>query len=215
MGIFQILFIAINVAFPVYLWTRTSTEKSKTDWVAFERNLSRVVESDEGFPGCSTFDVVDIFHQLCESSFQKSKKGPSLIMEKTSSQLVFSCRYNKDTITVAWRLEDGRPVEMGCNDPGGVVVGHGPGFNFTPQGRIKSIEFFNEDNEREQVPYRNCRVKAERIKSITKPPERLVEFLQLLGKAPGDPPDFYHANMMCFTFDSSPLWKPWREKYFQ
>ncbi len=215
MGIFQILFIAINVAFPVYLWTRTSTEKSKTDWIAFDRNLSRVVESDEGFPGCSTFDVVEIYHQLCEDSFKKSKDGQSLLAEKIGPTLVFSCLYHKDTITVAWRLEEGRKAEVECKDPGGVVVGHGPGFNFNVEGKLKSIEFFNEDNERELVPYRNCRIKAARVKTLNSSPPRLVEFLQWIGKTPGDPPDFYHANMMCFTFDSSPIWKPWREIYFQ
>jgi hypothetical protein len=215
MGVFQILFIAINVAFPVWLWTRTSTEKSQTDWPVFERNLARVVESDEGFPGCNSFDIVDIFHQLCEKSFQESNGGQTLPMERASAQVVFSCIYKKDNINISWRLEEGHPVEMSCADPGGVVIGHGPGFNFNSAGKIKSIEFYNEDNERESVPYRNCRVKAARIKKMSAPPATLPEFLQALGKTAGDPPDFYHANMMCFTFDSSPLWAPWREKYFQ
>jgi hypothetical protein len=215
MGVFQILFIAINLAFPVYLWTRTSTEKSKTDWMTFDRNLTRVVESDEGFPGCSTLDVIDIYHQLCEASFQNITKGPMLPVERAGKDLVFSCLYTKDNIAVSWRLEEGRKPEMDCKEPGGQVVGHGPGFNFNSQGKLKSIDFFNQDNERERVPYRNCRVKAGRIKAITSAPPTVGEFLMQLGSAPGDPPDYYHANMMCYTFDSSPLWKPWRQKYFQ
>jgi hypothetical protein len=215
MGVFQILFIAINIAFPIYLWTRTSTEKSKTDWIAFDRNFSRILESDEGFPGCTTLDVIDIFHDLCETSYKKIGQGSALAVERAGKDMVFSCLYSKDNIVVGWRLEDGRKPEMDCKEPGGMVAPHGPAFNFTTQGKIKSMEFFNQDNEREKVPYRNCRVKAERIKTITNSPPTVSEFLMQLGKAPGDPPDYYHANMMCFTFDSSPLWKPWREKYFQ
>jgi hypothetical protein len=217
MGPFQILFIVITVGFPAWLWTRTSTEKSKTDWIAFDRNLSRIVESDEGFPGCSTMDIIDIFHELCKDSYQKSGEGQRAPpVERASSDLVFSCHYTKGNIEVAWRLEEGHKSEMNCHDPGGDVVSHGPGFNFTVGGKIKSIEFYNTDNERERIPYRNCRLKAGKIKAISeRAPAALSDFLFALGKDAKDPQDYYHGNMMCFTFDSSPLWKPWREKYFR
>jgi hypothetical protein len=214
MGVFEILFVAMTIALPTWLWTRASTEKAKTDWTVWEKNFARIVESDQGFPGCPTLNVIDTYRDLCQASQQREAEGHPIAVERASPKVVFTCLFAKKNINVAWRLENSSSgTTLDCGDPGGHIMELGPGFNFNLDGRIKSFEFWSQDNDRESIPYRNCRIKAGRAKSITPPPPTLRDFLQKLGRIDKDPGDFLDANLMCLVFDSSPQWKPWREKY--
>jgi hypothetical protein len=213
MGFFEGLFVVMTIAIPAWFWTRTTTEKAKVDWNVLDRNMARIVESGHGFPNCSTLKAVDIFHELCEDSLHRSEEGKPLAVERASSKMVFSCFYDKENFKLAWRLESSSGATMECGDPGGHVAEFGPGFNFNSQGLIRSFEFWDQNNDREVIPYRNCRVKALRAKSLTTSPPTLDDFLQKIGSVDKDPADIMDANLMCYTFDSSPLWKPWREKY--
>jgi hypothetical protein len=213
MGVFEVIFVVLTVAVPAWLWTRTSTEKVKIDWSTWDRNVARLIDSDGGFPGCETLQAVDVFQDLCEASRQHEREGNPLAVERASKQVVFSCLYKKQSMTIHWRLEDNSEGTMDCGDPGGHLVTLGPGATFDQQGRIKTLDYWGENNDRESVPYRNCRVKALRAKTMTSPPADFIGFLQKIGRTDRDPSDFMSANLMCYTFDSSPLWKPWREKY--
>lgn len=180
-----------------------------------EKNVARLVESDDGFPHCSTMQVIDVIHDLCRRSAEGHSDGKSLKFESAGDHIMFFCEYRKDTVTVGWRFADKKGADVECGDPGGDIVVRAPGFNFTPSGRMKSIEFWGPGKDREIIPYRNCRVKAAQAKSIAAPPATMEDFLQKLGRSNKDPEDFATANLLCLTFDSSPLWVPWRERYFK
>lgn len=217
MGVFQIIFIALTVAVPSWLYTRTDHDKrSEIDWTTLEKNLARLIESDEGFPDCSTLEVVDVIHNLCDHSRRNFHEGNPMPVEQASKQVVFSCFVQKDLIQVGWHLEENPDSQLACREPGGEVIRLAPEFIFNNKGRMSSIEFSNGEKTRESVPYRNCRVKASVAKAMDiSSTQELGAFLQALGQTPGDPFDYASANLICLTFDSSPLWNPWREKYFK
>lgn len=214
MGIFQIVFLAINLAVPYWLWVRTTPEKSDVvDWTILERNLARLIESDDGFPGCATLQVVDVIHELCEKSYEDFKDGKPGPVERSARQVAFRCQFSKGAIHIGWRLEDNPNSELECREPGGEIIPHAPTFNFNYGGRMRSIEFTGTDHNHQTLPYRNCRQKAARLQKLN-PSEinDLATFLEKVGQDTGDPRDHLSANLLCLTYDSSPLWKPWREK---
>ena len=215
MGVFQIVFLALNLAVPYWLWTRTSSETAGggVDWTMLEKNLARLIESDEGFPNCSTLEVVDVIHKLCERSHKNFHDGNPSSIERASKQVVFSCYVTKGSIKIGWHLEDNPDSELECREPGGDVIPLGPEFTFNEKGRMRSIEFSTALKTRQTVPYRNCRAKATKVQTLDSAPADIWAFLREIGRTPGDPEDFISANLICLTFDSSPLWKPWREKY--
>jgi hypothetical protein len=214
MGIFEILFVAMNVALPAWLWTRSTVDKSHTDWPVWEKNVARIIESDEGFPPCPTLKVVDILRDLCLKSQDRFKAAQPALTEGASKSVVFSCEYHQDGITVGWRLEN-TSGNLECGDPGGSLIEHSPTFDFNSDGRMKSIGFWGQDNSRQSVPYRNCRTKAATVKTIRQPPRELNGFLERIGHTAKDPADYMTANLFCLTYDSSALWKPWRQKYLK
>jgi hypothetical protein len=215
MGVFQVIFVAINLYVPYWVWSNSSREKSKVEWTTLEKNVARLIESDEGFPPCETLQVVDIFHELCETSMGKLKDTQSTRVERASKQVVFHCEFRKNEINIGWRLESSNDAKLECGEPGGDVIAFTPSFNFTHTGRMKSIAFIGQGSQVQAIPYRNCRAKASRLATLRPSPRDLDDFLSSVGKTEGDPPDYLRANLLCLTFDSSKLWKPWRQRYLQ
>lgn len=212
MGVFQIIFIVVNLGVPIWFWSKTSNQAPSAEWEVWNRNIIRLIDSDGGFPGCTTLNVAGILRDLCETSQSKFKNDHSVVTERASVQVMFTCEFKKTAISTSWRLEDNKNAELSCLDPGGDIVSLAPGFTFALSGLMRSMEFTAKDETRQSIPVRNCRTKAQAAKNM-KPPPTLDEFFAQLGRMPGDPPDFLTANFMCFVFDLSPLWRPWRERY--
>src|SRR5579872_3133978 len=147
MGVFEVIFVVLTIALPAWLWTRASTEKVKIDWGTWEKSVARVIDSDGGFPNCNTLTAVDVFHDICETSRQHEAAGKPMAVERASKQVVFSCLFKSGNMTIHWRLEDNAESTMDCGDPGGHLVTIGPGFTFNSQGRIKTLEFWGENND--------------------------------------------------------------------
>jgi hypothetical protein len=212
MGIFQILFVVINLALPAYFLTRTSQKAPSAAWGLWEKSMSRLIDSDGGFPGCSTLDLVSTLEDLCETSHLQLTPRESVSVERTSAQLTFYCEYTKQSIRVGWRLQDNKDATLKCRDPGGAMAPHAPGFTFALNGRMRSMEFNAEDGSRQSLPAINCRRKVAAIKDMT-PPHELDQLFQVMGHSNSDPPDYLTGNFMCFVFDLSPLWSPWRDRF--
>lgn len=214
MGVFQILFLVLTIALPGYFFTRsTSAPGPRAEWGVWERAMARLIDSDGGFPECSTLELVTQLEDLCEASRIKDAPGNSVTFERSSPEITFGCEVHGGNIRVGWRLNAAKDGELKCKDPGGAIVPKAPGFNFTMTGLMRSMEFLAEDGSRQILPARNCRLKVAAAKKITQPPHELDQFFVQLGRSAGDPADYINGNFMCFVFDLSPLWTPWRERY--
>ncbi len=175
--------------------------------------MARIVASDGGFPDCSTLDLVDIFRDLCDLSKAKLTESGTVVMERASKEVVFSCEAGSDFIRTSWRLEESEKADLKCRDPSGDIIPHAPAFLFDLKGRLRSIEFSATSGKRESIGMRSCREKLKVAKSLNPAPATLDEFFQALGRTPGDPEDYLTANFICFVFDLSPIWHSWRERY--
>jgi hypothetical protein len=212
MGVFQVLFLLINVSLPVYFITRTSDTAPQTNWGAWEKSMARLIDSDGGFPGCSTLSLVNTLEDMCEESRRQMTEKKTIVVEQAGDGVVFRCEYTSTSIRVGWRLKESKDTDVKCRSPGGSIAPLSPGFTFAHDGRMRSLEFNGPNGKRQIMPMRNCRIKIVRAKKLTPPPTR-AEFLVRLGQAPRDPPDHLNANFMCFVFDLSPRWLEWRDRY--
>jgi hypothetical protein len=210
--VFEILFLILTVGVPIFFTTRTTHAPASLEWSVWEKTMARLIDSDGGFPGCSTLDMVGTIEDLCETSRDKMRHGRSVIVERASPQVIFSCEYTKQSMRVIWRLGKSPAGDLKCSDPGGAMIPHAPGFVFAHDGRMRAFEFVDANGIRQTLPARNCRSKAVLAKNI-EPPATLDDFFVQLGPMAGDPKDYIDANFICFVFDLSPLWPAWRARY--
>lgn len=212
MGAVQIVFFVITLAVPGYFLTRTSKVTPRTQWGTWERAMARLIDSDGGFPDCATLDLVNMLEDMCEASRLKSDKNTTVSVERSSNEVTFACEYTAHSIRVSWRLQKVDDGDLKCQDPGGAIAPKSPGFTFALDGRMRSMEFNNDQGERQRIPTKNCRAKVLSLATVTPPPE-LDDLFVKMGRLKDDPMDYINANFMCFVFDLSPKWTPWRERY--
>lgn len=212
MGAFQIIFVVITLAVPGYFLTRTSQVGPRTQWGTWEKAMARLIDSDGGFPDCPTLDVVSMLEDLCEASRMKGDKNTTVSMERSSKEVTFSCEYTAQSIHVGWRLQAVEDGDLKCLDPGGAILPKSPGFTFALDGRMRSMQFNSEKGERQKIPAKNCRIKVLSLATVT-PPQELDDLFVKMGRLNDDPSDYINGNFMCFVFDLSPKWTPWRERY--
>ncbi len=213
MGIFQILFVAVNLAVPYYLWSGSSKSEVKVNWINWERNLGRLIDGEGGFAPCGTQEIVLLYRELCELSQKKTDEHTPTVIERAGQKVVFSCEIQKNTMVMHWYANSDPSLDLECELPGGEGVDRAAGFALTDKGRMKSLDFFSGDGQMQSVSLQNCRKKALRARSLASVPLSRAEFLSTLGKDPADPSDFTMANHMCLLFDPSPLWETWRDRY--
>ena len=215
MNIFQILFVAVNIAIPYWLWTGTSKAEADMDWVTWERNVGRLVDGEGGFEPCGTNKVVTLLRDLCETSKQKMHGKSATVVEQAGQKMVFACEVGATDIIIHWFANSDPKLDLDCEIPTEQGVSQATGFSLTKRGRMKSLEFLSKTNQPASVTLQNCRKKVTRAKTLPTPPPTVAEFLSALGPLAHDPKDYISANYMCLLFDPSPLWQEYRELYLQ
>lgn len=212
MGAFEIIFIAINIAVPSWLYFRSSesNDTPKIKWSRFEENMTKIVASGGGFEGCATTDVVQYMKDLCEKSMDKWTDKDSIIIERASVDVVFSCEARADATFVQWRLEPSGDADLKCQAPhSGDGINHTPAFVFDRKGELHSIEFDAENGERQSIKIANCRRKLElTLKRGTKLGK---DWIDTMPKLKSDPSDVVTANRVCAEYDVADDWEKLRK----
>lgn len=213
MGPFHIVFIVINMAIPGWVYYRSSDAKDTPHikWSPWQDNMERIVGASGGFDGCSKQDVVRYLRQLCEKSMERWTEEDSVIVERASSTIVFSCEVRSDATFVQWRLEPTEDPDIKCQP----VRGDGsmqaaPAFVFDQKGLLSAIEFSARNGERQTVNAANCRRKLQltlgrKIRTTS------MNEVDRMPRLKSDPRDYVMANRMCFEYDVTAEWDELRE----
>lgn len=211
-----IIFIALNVAVPSWLYfsSKDAGDTPRIKWAPFEENLTRVVKASGGFDGCPDSDVVQYIRNLCERSQDKFKGNDSVIIERASSDTVFSCEARADATFVQWRVEPSQEADLPCTSrPQKDSLSHEPTFVFDRVGELMAIEFDAQNGERQAVKSVNCAKKLELVSKKTLSGKgRLAAELPRLKS---DPPDYLMANKICIDYHVAEGWEKLRGLYKQ
>jgi len=213
MGPFHIIFILVNMAIPSWVYMRSADTKDtpRLKWDPWEENMERIVDVSGGFEDCSNADVVRYLRELCEKSMERWTEQDSVILERASSTVLFSCEVRSDATFVQWRLEETEDFDIKCQ-PGRnrASVGAAPAFVFDQKGALSAIEFSARNGERQSVNAANCRRKLQ----LTLDRKVRTDTQAVVDKMPrlkSDPIDWVMANRMCFEYDVTSEWEPLRE----
>ncbi len=210
---FHIAFILFNMAIPgwIYFSSSVSTDTPYIKWKPWQHSMEQIVEASGGFEGCSDSDVVRYVRQLCEKSMEEWTEKDSVIMERASSTIVFSCEVRSDATFVQWRLEATEDADIKCQPVrGGESIKASPAFVFDRKGLAVAIEFSARNGQRQAVNTANCRRKLKltlerNIKTTT------WEEVERMPRLKSDPQDFAMANRMCFEYDIAAEWEDLRK----
>lgn len=212
MGPVHIIFILINMAIPGWIYFRT-TESQDTPhikWGPWQDNMERIVEVSGGFQNCSRDDVVRYLRDLCEKSMERWTDEDSVIVERASSTIVFSCEVRADATFVQWRLENTEDPDIKCQSGKNQQnIAAGPAFVFDHMGELKAIEFSARNGERQSVNTANCRRKLQLTLTRNVKPDN-PEAVDRMPRLKSDPRDYVMANRMCFEYDVASEWEPLR-----
>ena len=99
MGAFQIIFVAINLALPYWLWTRSTSTSPPVKWEAFEGQLGRVLDASGGFE-CETGEIVALIKDLCERSGKRLGESESVAFELPAANILYSCEMTQRSVSV-------------------------------------------------------------------------------------------------------------------
>lgn len=193
MGAFHIVFIAVNLAIPGWLYFRSSNDsKPKISWDTFEEQMDHIVTATGDFGGCNKDEVVKVFYQLCERSMDEWTEKDSVIMERAAPDIVFTCEVRSDATFVQWRVEQSSEYDLNCQPARNVASDNAsPAFVFDRKGELSAIEFGARTGERQSINVANCKKKMKLAQS-----RGTSEFPRLKS----DPRDVATANRMCAQF---------------
>jgi hypothetical protein len=201
------------MALPGWIYLRSSQRDDTPllKWSAWEDSMEKIVEGSGGFSDCSNGDVVRYLRQLCEGSLERWSKDDSVVLERASNSVVFSCEVRSDVTFVQWRLENSSDGDIKCRPgPHKQAMEAEPAFVFDKKGELNAIEFWGRNRERQSVNAANCRRKAELTVSRNVKTESM-EAVDRLPRLKSDPQDWVMANRMCFQYDVNSAWNEMRE----
>lgn len=195
----------------VYMRSADTADTPRLKWDPWEENMEKIVEVSGGFRGCSNDDVVRYIRELCEKSMERWTEQDSVILERASSSILFSCEVRNDATFVQWRLEENDDFDIKCQ-PGAHLdaIAAAPAFVFDQKGALTAIEFSARNGERQSVNSANCRRKLKltlnrRVKTDNQ------AAIDRMPRLKSDPQDFVMANRMCFQYDVTGEWAALRE----
>lgn len=188
-----------------------SEDTPRLKWGPWQENMERIVDVSGGFEGCTNEDVVRYVRQLCEKSMEQWTEKDSVILERASSSLLFSCEVRSDATFVQWRLESTEDPDIKCQ-PGKnhQNIAASPAFVFDRTGALSAIEFSARNGQRQSVNTANCRRKLKLTLNRNIKPSS-IEAVDKMPRLKSDPSDFVMANRMCFEYDVTSEWEPLRE----
>ncbi len=200
------------MAIPGWIYFRgaDSHDTPYIKWKPWQHSMEQIVDASGGFEGCSNTDVVRYLRQLCEKSMEEWSEKDSVIMERASSTIVFSCEVRSDATFVQWRLENSEDADIKCQPTRGEdSIKAAPAFVFDRKGILTAIEFSARDGERQAVNTANCRRKLKltlerNIKTTT------WDEVEHMPRLKSDPRDYATANRMCFEYDIAAEWQDLR-----
>ncbi len=180
-------------------------------WASFEDNMERVIEAGGGFDGCSSSDVVQVLRQLCETSLERWTETDTVILERASNSIVFSCEVRADVTFVQWRMETSSDGDLKCNPgPHLEALRAEPAFVFGKKGDLEAIEFWGRNGKRQSVNTANCRRKLQLTLS-RKVKTDSMSSVDHMPRLKSDPQDHVMANRICFEYDVTSEWSGLRE----
>jgi hypothetical protein len=219
MGVFQIIFIAVNLSIPYWLWSRSSREpeQPKIKWEALGANLHRILESSGGYT-CAPSKVVDRVRELCEQSEEKLTDKTTLAFEQIISNMLYRCEVKKSSVAITITPLVGENGDEEMDDECTAfdsyqTLAMNPEFLFTYSGFVNRMSFSSGPTTRQMVLISNCRKKLKVARSIAAADQS--EFVERLGQLPNDPSDFHSANRLCLIYDSAPGWMEVRQQYLE
>lgn len=210
---FHIIFILVNMAIPgwVYFRSADSPDTPRLKWSPWQDSMERIVEVSGGFKDCTNGDVVRYIRQLCEKSMDQWSEKDSVILERASSSILFSCEVRTQFTLVQWRLEQTNDPDIKCQ-PGKNQenIAASPAFVFDHKGFLTAIEFSARNGERQAVNTANCRRKLQLSLSRNEKPTNL-DGVDHMPHLKSDPTDYVMANRMCFEYDVTSEWGTLRQ----
>ncbi|MGE0529344.1 MAG: hypothetical protein AB7G93_08325 [Bdellovibrionales bacterium] len=214
MGVVQIVFFAINLAIPAWLWMGSSSSDLPTvEWNQWKINLERLIAAQGGFAACSRRDVVDAFLSLCRSSRDLWNKEKSTEVERAGTGVVYTCEVRTSSLVVSWFTQENPKADLACKAPlRSLGLETDPSFHFNLQGDLQWIEFSSRAGDRQALSVTTCRRKLKKADTIFPRPRDPEVFVKALGTESGDPSDALTANRLCLAYGLSSRWAAWRKR---
>lgn len=217
MGAFQIIFVLVNIAIPVWLLMDHRKEGLDIEWGVLAGNIERMISDHSEMRGCSPREVSEHILSICQNSYGKMEKKRSFVENGVASEAQFACRVSDRAIAVHWRPKQFTDEDIKCQMVNSDALRANPEFTFDLKGRYSNIYFTNSTGEREFISVRNCRLKLRDLmkSEVAKKTFSEENLLQMMPAQVRDPSDALTANQMCLHYDPDDQWDPFRTQIRQ
>ncbi len=214
MGAFQIIFVAVNLIVPYWIYkSRTSSDAAPAiqfDWNKWEYTMGSTLLASGGF-NCPVADVMRDVRDLCQKSEDKWDGKSMSYFEQAIGNSLISCGARGDGLDVQISRPDTYEDETCMATDRSDTIGLAPIFEFNLKGLLRAISFTGPNNDVQKIKILSCRKKLKRLKGVKA--ATFEELVSKMGSDPGDPPDQQSANHLCVVYDPATGWNPWRRKF--